>query len=64
MMRLVSDNNQPDGGLYCQQLCHLQKPATILMSFCGGPYLPTCDECARRTYQRHPDITRLAPLAE
>jgi len=63
-LRLVSDNNQPDGGLYCQQLCHPQKPATILVSFCGGPYLPTCDECTRGTYQRHPDITRLAPLSE
>jgi hypothetical protein len=50
--------------LYCQQLCYPRKAATILVSFCGGPYLPRCDECARRTYQRHPDVTRLAPLSE
>jgi hypothetical protein len=63
-LRLVSDNNQPDGVLYCQQLCYPRKAATILVSFCGGPYLPRCDECARGTYQRHPDVTRLAPLSE
>jgi hypothetical protein len=63
-LRLVSDNNHPDGVLYCQQLCYPRKAATILVSFCGGPYLPRCDECARGTYQRHPDVTRLAPLAE
>jgi hypothetical protein len=35
----------------------------MLLSSCGKPYLPSCDDCARGTYDRHPDVTVFAPLA-
>jgi hypothetical protein len=62
-LRLVSDNQQP-GVLYCRHGAGCRNPATILVSFLGKHYLPSCDECARSTYDRHPEDTRFAPLAE
>jgi hypothetical protein len=65
---LVSDNHQPDGVLYCRDVgCVDRRPprrATMLMKFCSRPYLPACDQCARLTYEHHPDLTTFAPLAE
>jgi len=66
-LRLVSDRDEPGEVLYCRHgTCRWgwTKPATILVSFCDGPYLPSCDECARQTWENHPNSTRLAPLAE
>jgi Na+-transporting methylmalonyl-CoA/oxaloacetate decarboxylase gamma subunit len=65
-LRLVSDNSEPDGVLYCQRYCRdegVKRPATILVKFCSRPYMPSCDACARYSYERWPDHTAMAPLA-
>jgi hypothetical protein len=64
VLRLVTDNDQPDGTLYCRHSAGCRRPATILVSFLGKPYLPSCDDCARSTYDMFPDQTAFAPLAE
>jgi hypothetical protein len=62
-LRIVSDNHEPDGVLYCRHSAGCWRPATILVSFLGKHYLPSCDPCARLTYEHHPDQTAFAPLA-
>lgn len=67
-LHLVSDNHEPDGTLYCRHgVCEYDprraRPATVLITFCDKPPLPSCDECARTTWENHPNSTRLSPLS-
>lgn len=63
-LRLVNDNREPDDTLYCRHGTSCRNPATILMKFASGTWLPACDQCARRIYESYPHMTEFAPLAD
>jgi hypothetical protein len=69
-LRLVNDNSAPDETLYCRHgSCRHYgpgrgaRPATVLVTFLDHPPLPSCDDCARSTWENHPQSTLISPLA-
>jgi hypothetical protein len=50
--------------LYCRHSISCRNPATVLVRFLSQAPKPSCDGCARRTWESYPGDTQLSPLGE
>jgi hypothetical protein len=62
-LRLV--HSEPEGEvLYCRHGISCRNPATVLVTFCDQPPLPSCDKHARQTWEHHPKLRQISPLGD
>jgi len=62
-LRLV--RSEPENEvLYCRHGISCRNLATVLVTFCNQPPLPSCDKHARLTWEHHPNLTQIGLLGD